>query len=84
MIERDKLILNYKEEIRLIEMRHSERSIMDSRVEKDAQLKEKNARLMKEVERVNSLLREKGEALKNSDIQNAILEEKNARLAKEN
>ena len=39
MIERDKLILNYKEEIRLVEMRHSERNIMESRVEKDSQFK---------------------------------------------
>lgn len=53
-------------------------------MEKDGQFKEKNARLMKEVERVSNLLKEKSEALKNSDIKNAILEEKNMRLAKEN
>lgn len=55
---------------------------MESRVDKDGQLREKNARMMKEVERVSSLLKEKSEALKNSDIQNAILEEKNTRLAR--
>lgn len=54
-------------------MRHSERNIMESRVEKDSQFKEKNMKLMKEVERMSNLIKEKSEALKNSDIKNAIL-----------
>lgn len=57
MIERDKLILNYKEELRMAEMRVTERSVMESRVERDSQAREKNTKLAKEVEKLTALLK---------------------------
>jgi hypothetical protein len=60
----------------LVEMRNTDRSVKESRVEREsnAREREKSGKLAKEIERLGLLVKEKGEALKDSDIKNAILE----------
>jgi hypothetical protein len=57
-------------------MRNNDRSVKESRVEREsnAREREKSGKLAKEIERLGLLVKEKGESLKDSDIKNAILE----------
>jgi hypothetical protein len=53
VIERDKLILNYKEELRLMEVR----GVAESRVERESQVRERNEKWSKEAERLSIALK---------------------------
>lgn len=78
LIEKEQAALALRQQLR----------ISESRVERDdslleADLRERNAKMGREMERLAALLKEKLETAKDADIRAAILEEKNHRLERE-
>ena len=55
LIEKDKSIFNYREELRLLELRFSEMAVSESRNREEAEAREKSAKFLKEIEKVTSL-----------------------------